>query len=304
MEKTVLVVARKFNDIFYAVNCEEFKKAKRKHLLIIAQNDNQLYPYTDLFDEIFKIESADVSWRGQIKLLSKILQLKNKLYCDILFTSNLVLLSHLFVVKISGCKSIILLEDGYMNYRSDNFDVNRIKNLVLRILGINKKRIFDNIKITYLLDPNEAKYCFGMKKKILLNPSHTPVYIGPDLSNKNIFIGQALYATDPNVSFKTYNEIVNRIIKEYKIDYYIPHFYASQEKIDCPVLNLSEYGVTLEMISNIFKFNIFSFSSSLLFTTRLINPEINSIMVSHNDIPEIVDKDIFVKSGVIISHLN
>lgn len=301
MGKRILVVARKFNDIIYAVNSKEFRNATHKQLLIISNDENLSYPCTDIFDVVIRIHSSNVTWKGQIKLLLEINKIRTKFCCDILFTSNIVLLSHLFIIKTSKCKSIVLLEDGYMNYRNDCFDNNKKKDFVLRLLGINKETCFNLIKATYLLKPESAKYYFGRKKKILLDSKLLPIYNGPDLNNKNIFIGQPLYITNSNINLEKYNEIVNRIIVNYNIDYYIPHLYSSDETIKCPKLRISNWGVTLETVASIYNFNLFSFSSSLLFTTKLINSNIKSTMITHPLVPTIKDIDIFLQSGVAIN---
>lgn len=304
MKKTILVLARKYNDIFYAINCVEFKEAKWKKLVIITNGENLSYPCQELFNEIIWIHSSDVSWKGQLKLLFKLFRIRGDLRCDILFTSNIVLLSHLFIAKLSSCKSIVLLEDGYMNYRSDNFDTNKKKDLVLTLLAISKNNILNKIQTSYLLDPDNSKYFYGRRKRLLLNSHLLPIYKGPDLTDKNIFVGQALYLTHPSITMKDYTDIVNKIIKEYNIDYYIPHFYSSQEHINSETLPISSWGVTLEVLASSFKFNLFSFSSSLLFTTKLLNPEIKSTMIKHPKIPEVKDNEIFVKTGIVEKHLH
>lgn len=137
--QTILVIARKYNDIIYAVSTSEFKHASERNLLIISQNPSNQFPLKEKFDKILRLEIPDVSLRSQFNLFKKIYLIQSELMCDTIFLSNIVLSSHQYIVKKSKCNKIILLEDGYMNYRSDIFDNNFKKDLFMRILGITKK---------------------------------------------------------------------------------------------------------------------------------------------------------------------
>lgn len=120
----------------------------------------------------------------------------------------------------------------------------------------------------------------------------------PDLNGKRIFVGQPLYNTN-NCSMELYSQAVNYFIKKYKIDYYLPHFYSSPfESINCKILDLGGNAITLETLAALEHFSLVSFSSSLLFTTRMINPNNESIMVSYPGIPKVADSAIFFKCGV------
>lgn len=295
---TVLVVARKFNDIFYAVSSKEFKEAKSRKLLIMSNFSKDEFPLLDRFDKVIFIPAPDLTWKGQLRILSQLRKLKRELSCDIIFFSNIVLLAHYYIVKLTGCKRIILLEDGYMNYRGDTFDNNKTKELVLRLMGIGKNYMKNRVVKTYLLNPEEAKYYFGKKEKLNLDSEISNLYTGPGLKNKKIFIGQPIYKNG-KVSKEEYCIVVNQIIKKFGIDYYIPHLSSdTDEEVDTQIINTTNQGITLEAIAANTNFTLYSFSSSLLFTSRLINPQIESYLVEAENIPKLLDKDIFIKSGV------
>lgn len=304
IQNTVVVVARKFNDIIYATSTEEFQNSSEKRLVIISQHMNQQFPLVELFDSVEYIYSPKITTKGQLKLLYHLYKLRKYFKCDVLFFSNIILLSHLFLSKLSKSDHLILLEDGYMNYRGDMLIRNWRKEFILFLMGIRTNNILNKISTTYLLDPRQAKYYFGTRKKITLQNLSRLSYSGPNLMHKKIFIGQPLYATH-GMTIKEYNDLVNKIIKIFDIDYYVPHFYSSdKEKIDCPYLDISKYNLTLEALSFLYSYTIISISSSLLFTTRLINPNIRSIMIQGEHIPNIADKEIFINSGVEIKTIN
>lgn len=296
----VLVIARKFNDIIYAVSCDEFQNASNKKLLIISQHPSDCFPLTSMFDETMYVFSPNASWKSQIRLLKDIYKISDKLKSDVILLSNIILFSHFNIVRASKCKNLIMLEDGYMNYRSDIFDNNWKKNLILNFMGFKKLYMKDKISITYLFSPENAKYYFGELRKLVLKSDYYKNYYGPNLNEKSIFVGQPLYHSNID-EVKEYNYIVNELIKYYNIEFYIPHFNASNnEKINCKQLNISKYGITLEALATYYNFKIYSFSSSLLFTTRIINPRIVSTMIEIQNYHKVLDNEIFIKNGVIV----
>ena len=303
MDSTALVIARKFNDIIYSVSCDEFVSAGVKKLLIISDKKNEKFPMTEIFDDVIYLYEPDVSAKGQFRLLTKINRISSRIKADTVFMSNIILLSHYFIVRKTRCRRIILIEDGFMNYRSTRFDNNWKKDVLLRLMGFSKDYMTRRVERTYLLNPAKAKYFFGNLKTLELKGNNSEGYKGPSLAGKRIFIGQPLYKST-QMTVEQYNHYVNDIIKKYKIDYYVPHFNAgSEENIKAPALKLSDYGLTFELLASRYTFSLYSFSSSVLFTTRWVNPEIKSVRIAVPGVYQVSDKTIFEESGVLLETL-
>ena len=74
------------------------------------------------------------------------------------------------------------------------------------------------------------------------------------------------------MSVDEYSTIVNNCISQYAIDYYLSHTMSSKkENVVCQHIDMSSLQLTLEVLSSIYNMKIYSFSSSVLFTTKLIN---------------------------------
>lgn len=191
------------------------------------------------------------------------------------------------------------MEDGLMNYRNDLIDKSIVKKSVQLLLGINLKKIYSLIHRTYLLKPDSARYYFGQLRPIRV-PKRLIATLGIDLdlTGKSIFVGQNLYQFG-YLSKEEYCDLVNRVIADYGIDYYLPHAFSESEHINCRYLNLADLNVTLEMLAVSQNFTVYSFASSVLFTSKLLNPEgIRSIMVSAARIKGIGDFPIYRECGV------
>lgn len=105
-----------------------------------------------------------------------------------------------------------------------------------------------------------------------------------DIQDKKIFVGQVPYRFG-QMTLETYCERVNRLVKKYHIDYYLPHAFAdSEEQVVCPILDIGKLRVTLEILASQYDYVIYSFGSSVLYSTRIINPRIKTYMVR---IPEL-----------------
>ena len=77
--------------------------------------------------------------------------------------------------------------------------------------------------------------------------------------------------------------MVNNIIKKFNIDYYLPHRVASKdENISCPILDLTNSKVTLEVYASYFEFELYGFSSSVLYSTKCINPNIKTYVIDNS----------------------
>ncbi len=297
--KRLLVIARKFNDILYAFSTEEWRRSDYRILLILTQNiDCKSYPFQDRFDEVISVKVQSLSPKGQGQLIRDLSRHKDRISCDYVLTSNVLLLSHRYVIRMSGCTSVGLLEDGLMNYRDDLTDKSVVKKAMQLLLGINLKKIYSLIHRTYLLKPDSARYYFGERLPIRL-PKQLIDSLGIDLdlNGKSIFVGQNLYQYG-YLSKEEYCDLVNRVIADYGIDYYLPHAFAESEHINCRYLNLADFNVTLEMLAVSQNFTVYSFASSVLFTSKLLNPEVRSIMVSAERIKGIGDFPIYRECGV------
>lgn len=300
--KKLLVVARKFNDILYAVSTREWQWCDRRILLIIAQNiDSKSYPFQYLFDEVIILNIESPSLKEQARLIYRLFRKKDRIACDYLLTSNVILLSHRYIIRVSGCKEVGLLEDGLMNYRNDLIDKSVVKTFCQRVLGVDAQKIHSLIHRTYLLKPESAFYYWGERLPLKIpGDLITANKIELDLNGKSIFVGQCLYLWG-HLSKEEYCDLVNQIVVDYGIDYYIPHAYSEAESsINCRFLNLADYNVTLEMLAVSQNFTVYSFASSVLFTTKLLNSKIESIMISESKIKSVGDFPIYRECGVRI----
>ena len=102
-----------------------------------------------------------------------------------------------------------------------------------------------------------------------------------NLEGKSIFVGQPLYLMN-NMSVDEYSTIVNNCISQYAIVYYLSHTMSSKkENVVCQHIDMSSLQLTLEVLSSIYNMKIYSFSSSVLFTTKLINHKTETFAVTH-----------------------
>ena len=281
--KGLLLIARKFNDIFYIISSEAWKRYDRHYLIVIA-NSGQLsdYPLLDKFDKIDFVQSQR-NRHSIIQLLWKLKKITSTMDFSAVAYSNVALTTNLYVSNKKCVETAYLLEDGLMNYYNFVETSSRTKKLTLALLGINEEKIHEKIKETYLLSPDEGVYFYGMPKKItidfdtILAQSKLPV----NLEGKRVLVGNDLYRYY-DISVEEYSRLTNDLIKKYKIDYYIPHFLAyPNENINCEEINISDTRATLEVYSSKYNFTIYSIFSSVLFTTKLINPQMHCVLLDY-----------------------
>lgn len=279
----LLLIARKFNDIFYIVSSEAWKRYEKHYLIVIANNGELSdYPLLEMFDRADFVKSK----RGRTSILPMLLKLRSitrKMDYNAVASSNVALTTNLYLSKPNKVDTVYLLEDGLMNYYQFVETSDRRKKLVLALFNINEEKIHNKIKETYLLCPEEAVYYYGTPKKItidfdtILKQSKLPV----NLEGKRILVGNDLYRYY-DISVEEYSKLTNDIIKKYDIDYYIPHFLAwPNEDIDCEAINISETRATLEVYASKYNFTIYSIFSSVLFTTKLINPKMHCVLLDY-----------------------
>lgn len=283
----LLVVARKYNDIFYAVSAPEWQLFERRILVIFTEKKAKDYPLVSLFDDVITLGGSG-DRVGNLLLLWKIKNLKKRVRCNAVMMSNTVLVANQYLVKISRAKRMILLEDGLMNYYDFKPSESKFKRCVQYFLGINERKVFGQISQTYLLAPELACFYGGMPRPLKLDDK--VIAANTQLENiegKTIFVGQCLYRFG-KMSLETYNNRVNYIIKKYHIDYYLPHAFAfCGEEIDCPILDIGKSKATLEVFAARYSFSVYSFCSSVLYSTRIINPAVRSYLIR---LPELRDK--------------
>lgn len=273
----MLCVAFKYNDIFYAISTDEWQIASYRVLLIFESSNLSKFPCTDKFDKIIRIRYSPTF----LGILSSIIKIKNEfnhIDFDFITLSNPVLLVNLYVLSITKCNCFILLEDGLMNYYNFISNNSLKKRILKKVLDVNEISLRNKFTKTYLLFPEASLFYYGNKQKLILSK-----YLAKQsffsIENKSIFVGQNLYDYG-FVDIDKYNVIVNKIINKYNIDFYLPHpYHSSSEKIECPKLDIQESLLTLELLASLNNFTIYSFGSSVLYTTKCINPNVKSIFI-------------------------
>ena len=299
---TLLVIAFKYNDILYALSTEEYKQSVYKKLLIIyaERKRPEDFPCQDLFDEVVTIPYIDDLKKMPINIW-KIYSKRNFFKSDIIILSNPILLINKLICKLSDSNTAIWVEDGLMNYyplcnikERGNITLKKMVEKVLCIPDIEKRA---KHLVTYLLDPPSAKSYWGALKQIRISKDFVHKLHLEELAfleGKKIFVGQPLYLSSL-ISIEQYNEKVNKLVEMEKIDYYVPHFWASKhEKIKCNQICLDDYHVTLEFLACVLDFELYAISSSLLYTTKLLNVNVKTHMVDINGL--VSNYDIIIKN--------
>jgi hypothetical protein len=277
-KRACVVVAHKYNDIFYAINTFEFEKSDYKILVTVEKGHivGRNFPFKEIFDHHLNVRNK-FSIAGLL-LICKLYHniLKNKILVDVMFISNPVLVINQYLHKIFGKPRMILLEDGLMNYNEVKESNSLLKKIVQKIFGISNSGIYNKIETTYLSQPDLGKYYFGELKKINNNSFNFASKLDQDIQGKKIFVGGDYYRYK-FMSINQYCTYVNAIIKEFDIDLYLPHAFSNNnETINCNVLNLNSKSLTLEMLASNYTFSIYSFGSTCAFTCKNINPIIGT----------------------------
>ena len=296
----ILVVAKKYNDIYYALSLPEWNMSKYKTLIIITKKLSlSNYPMQDLFDEVHCIQSRT----GSIGIFQTLIDLKcllPKLSYDTVVLSNISLVSNKYIVNNEKCKQAILIEDGYMNYYDFQEPKSIAKSSIMSLFGIRQSTVLSKIYKSYLLEPQMAKYFFGVrcKLKIASDVFCSRINTMPDLQGRKLFIGQPLYHsyTGNDITIEQYNEIINKIIKMFDIDYYVPHTMADdRESIECKLFDIGAYKCTFEVLASIYDLEIYAISSSVLYTTKVINPKCKSFIVQIPNVKRISPNSILFR---------
>lgn len=293
----MLVLARKYNDIFYAISTDEWQKCEEHFLLFITdrlQKDH--YPLEESFDKIFTILAKGTALHilYQVHKIKKIIK---HIDYDYITTSNLALTANLYMLSRRKTKDVILIEDGLMNYKDFHTSDDTKKKMLMKILGINEEDVQAKVSKSYMLMPESAKYYYGVLKPLLLDGKNVckQLGIGQELEGKSIFVGQPVYMAH-DITIKEYSDFVNRIIKEFDIDLYLPHTLSSnQEIINAKIFDITKSKATLELYASVYNFKIYSFNSSVLYSTKLINRNVETYSIEIKDVVKIPDGNIMRK---------
>lgn len=280
-DNNILVIAFKYNDIFYAINTEEFKYATKKYLIIFKTNNDLVFPFINLFDYVIYLKYKPKPKNILINILKVIFHSFRKVKFDYAILSNIHLVTIELILTRWNITSIVLVEDGLLNYTMPLVSKNATSKIILEnLLNISTSSIKTKLKKSYFLSMNKSvlngvKLTF--KDNYIINKR-----IIHFLNNKKVFIGQNVYDyCDINVD--KYCKIVNQVINSNQIDLYLPHLYSNRENIKAPKLELNSYSCTLEMLAPYLnKLTIYSFNSSLLYTLKTINNSVQTVMIKHN----------------------
>lgn len=299
-ERNLLIVAKKYNDIYYALSLSEWQQCRKKTLLIVTKKLSQAnYPMQELFDEVYCVQSYDGSL-GIFQTLIELKRLLPRIIFDTVILSNISIVANKYILINPKCKQAILVEDGYMNYYDFKEPDNMRKRLLMNLFGIKQESVVSKIKKTYLLKPECAEYFFGDKcsLKIDTNLFASKLVSIPNLQRKKIFIGQPLYHnyTGNSITVEQYNQEINSVIKKFDIDYYVPHTMADpNEKINCEVFDVGVYKCTFEVLASMFDLTFYSVSSTVLYSSKLVNPKCRSVMVQIPNVDKLPSDNILYK---------
>lgn len=294
----MLVIARKYNDVFYAMSTTEWGQCNEHYLLVVTgDKDNVDFPMENCFDKVFTIFSQ-TGTLGYLKQCLRIKRIVKKLSFSYVACSNPAMIANYCAINTGKIKHTILLEDGLMNYYNFKPSERFSKKMLALLLGVNIKKTLSTIAKTYLLKPDLAKFYIGEKVKLDLKLEyfvHT-LSLNSAINGCGIFVGQPLYKT-LKITVSEYSDLVNKIIDKYKIDFYLPHHSSSnKEKINCKIFDLADSTATLEIYAASYNFTLYSFSSSVLYTTKLINPNIKSFAIKHPQLDWVEDDNIMYKT--------
>lgn len=280
-----VVVAFKYNDIYYSVCTPVFENCGRRFLIVLRQATlaEELFPFQERFDKVFFMTYERNFWSLLI-LSFRLRALLRKLQSvNYLFLSNVNLFVSRLLIENIRIKKVVVVEDGLMNYLppkkslSDNF----WKVLYMRIIGVRSNLSTDKFYGTFLLNPNSATMYFGRSMLLNLTIKHSGVdEMIAKLEGKCILVGGNYYSYN-YMSLSEYNYFCNLVIEKYKIDYYLPHHVGSPlEKVCCETLDISKNKVTLEMVlPYVGDLSVYSFGSSVLFSCVALKANCKPVLV-------------------------
>lgn len=288
-----VVLAWKFNDIFYALSVSQCSKNERALFFVVKDNSRKTpLPLQEEFDDVYSLNGE-----GVIKGLISVFKKTQGISAERLFLSNPILVINQWCRKRLNSGEVVMVEDGLMNYFSYTPSKSKIKKWLQLLLRVSNEKMYQQINETYLLLPEAAKYFFGTPRKLNINYRSVSFNkIEGQLEGKRVFVGMPLYKFY-DITISEYNQIVNAAIKKHGIDYYLPHLFASEkEHIECTKIDLANYACTFEMLAKNIDFSVYSFGSSILYTTKLINNTVRSYFIDTSLLPK--DSSEFLKQIV------
>lgn len=282
------VVAWKYNDIYYAMSTPEFRNTSKHERLLIYFAKNKLkntqFPGVEHFENVICLPWSDSQIKNLL-YLPRIYKSCHLYRAKCLSLSNPYLTINMFLAKILHASEIIVLEDGLMNYYPKSPNSYPLKNLTMKILGVSYEEMIDRMSATYLWRPDLGATCWGEVRKLNAGSSITPKNIDEDiisaLSDKAIFVDTPIYkGVNAVISKEEYQQLINRIINTYHIDYYLPHAFSDNDvTVNIPTLDIYSRQLTLEYLAMACNFKVYSLVSTLLVSTRFINPSIHTYFI-------------------------
>ena len=284
----IFVIAFKFNDIFYAQSIPEFEKASKRILIkFVSKNFSQVpFPREDLFSKVYSMpinaEKISVSIPAILFRVSRLLREIGQKKRNILITSNIELIITRFIAKRRLFDSIILLEDGLMNYYYPIKKSIGLKKVVEFFLNINFDYIKEKISCTYLNNPDLAVYFFGRKIKFPHIGFPESSSLAHKLSNKKLFIGGGYFE---NLNYRSKFNIIEYLKEFENVDYFIPHHFDTFPWSDTfETIDLQSEQSTLEMIFHeINNISIYGFGTSVQLNALFRDVNCNIVFIEYTN---------------------
>lgn len=281
-------VAWKYNDIYYAISTPEFRNTSKSDRLLIYFAKNRLkgtlFPCVEYFDKVICLPWSDSQIKNLL-YLPRIYKLCRLCKSVCLSLSNPYLAINMLLAKILHVSEIIVLEDGVMNYYPEKPNSYPLKNISMRILGISYDGMIAKVSTTYLWRPDLGVGCLGKVKGLNTDSPIDPKNIGEgimsQLNDKSIFVDTPIYkGVNSLITKNEYQQLINKIVNDYKIDYYLPHAFSDQDvAVSIPTLDIYSQQLTLEYLAMTCNFKVYSLVSTLLVSTRFVNPSIYTCFI-------------------------
>lgn len=277
-KKKILVIAFKFNDVLYASATEEYRDAEIRHIFIFSKDGSiDSFPLLHDFSRVIT-GRLDVSRFRQLITIAFMVIFGRLDYCyDSILLANPFLIITKFILSKVRVENFILIEDGAMNYY--DFRENRafLKRLAERLLGC--AFALQKFKKTYLLRPEDARCFFGEKKGLdvsVFEKLQPPACLTELLDGKKILLGGGVIESiEKNLKLN----IINRVIKDFGIDVYIPHHAFPDAVVGVDNIRLSDFGVTFECVAPLVdEIVLYTFGSTVALNAKALNKKIGTVL--------------------------
>lgn len=299
---TVVVVAYKLNDVYYANSTSEVRNSDKSILIDFCGFPLEV---VSGFYAVKKIRYRRGVFGILLNLVSlAILRVKFGCAQSVISSNYQLFYTRIISSFIYRGAGLILVEDGVMNYRSERIfmpgsALERLPSMLLDALKISENAILKRVRMGYFLRPDLIS--LKVNKKKLSPPISIPHNHACDLlekvDGKSVFIGQPLYVTG-GVDEGGYFHVLDELYGRGLFDYYIPHLKEPEIRsgVKFPVLDISHYNATLEMIApGLTKMTVLTFSSSIAYTLPVINSKIRSNIIVSNVYANHDIRDLFAR---------